>query len=114
MSVLLEQGADVNSINDHDDDPLLVATRVGHVALVKELLKNGASLRHRSKQEIAKWLITEQYEIGPGRRWAIIHEAVFEEIMEGVSLRGHMIKHKMLSVSKYDMKVTSLLASEAA
>ncbi|KAI6170439.1 Alpha-latroinsectotoxin-Lt1a-like protein [Aphelenchoides bicaudatus] len=57
ISLLLENGADVNSLAKFDDDPnspsvspLYLAARKGHVGCVRVLLDNGANINHQTSE----------------------------------------------------------------
>lgn len=44
MDVLLDQGADINAVEDEDEDtPLHLAAEEGHIGVVKKLIKRGAN-----------------------------------------------------------------------
>jgi ankyrin repeat protein len=61
VDILLEHGADpaVPNINWHNCPPILVAAKFGHAAMVKRLVKAGASVEgHGCTQKTALWLAT--------------------------------------------------------
>jgi serine/threonine-protein phosphatase 6 regulatory ankyrin repeat subunit B len=53
VNVLLQHGADVNSVSPENDDysPLLVASKKKNVDIVEALLRKGANLFHQEKKE---------------------------------------------------------------
>ena len=48
VSILLENGADVDARNEDDDTALMWATGKGRIEIVKKLLENGANVDTKS------------------------------------------------------------------
>lgn len=53
MQAALDEGADIDSINDFGSTPLICAVTDGHLNAVRFLVAQGAALEHRSKYGIS-------------------------------------------------------------
>jgi len=51
LDLLLDRGANVNIVNHHDETPLIIACRQGHLDCVKSLLRFGANVFQKTKSE---------------------------------------------------------------
>ena len=56
VAVFVRHGANINTVDDDGDTPLITATALGHMNTVQQLLANGANARFTSFNVSAKWI----------------------------------------------------------
>ncbi len=93
---LIQRGADVNELDDHQDAPLVIAAYKGHTEIVKLLLEAGADVAavdpemkatalhaaaYAGRTEAAKVLIAYKIDMdkqGPYNGYTALHDAIWQ------------------------------------